>query len=433
MLILGVDRGKTYLEVTETRRKIYIEDNIKKVLDCLPTRYKLCFVYGDKMTLLFPHEINFQMGRAYFSTNKIVLRNVKKNFKNELYKYLLSKVDSYTAFIKIGNVNVVRMMALTLASCTILGAYSGVVKLTKSSSKETPEVSEIVTKTDSNNKVYNDLVYNATEENSDSVYNVPEENSNSVYNVPKENSNFTLETNRITDDTIFKSSIPVGARLDNYATNLIKNFKKSDNFKIVDYCSKAYDFDCDLFLALLTNETGLDHTNTISGGSRFNGSGNGISQIEETNIGKTFTTYNHITKQMDSITVTKENVLDYETNVKIGAIIFKNCLDRYYGNIYLSLQAYNYGDKMMHTILTHYAVITGLTIEQICNNYDDLGWMKFIIDAHNNPKNYQPDWKYNTYGTANYIEKVLGYYTGDNITYEKNAMINNDETINYSK
>lgn len=217
--------------------------------------------------------------------------------------------------------------------------------------------------------------------------------------------------------------------IDEYTNNLITNFVNSGQFSSLEKYANDYQLDPYLFLAVILTESSLDHANTIPGGSRFNGYAYGISQIENAHIGSTVSAFNYSTNQEETVKITENNLIDYDTNVKIGTMLFQNCLNRYKGNTYLAIQSYNYGENMMEQILIEYANQKGITVNDVMMNYEDLGWMELVRDAHNNPQIYYEKmssrldtgmkWKESTYGNSEYVNKVLNNYIGNGLSNQQ--------------
>ena len=75
----------------------------------------------------------------------------------------------------------------------------------------------------------------------------------------------------------------------------------------------------------------------------------------------------------------------------------------------MALQGYNYGTGMMDIAIESYAAELGVTTEQVMENYNDLGWMKYVEDIYYSPQKYVPGWQQATYGDHHYASHVLSY------------------------
>ena len=100
----------------------------------------------------------------------------------------------------------------------------------------------------------------------------------------------------------------------------------------------------------------------------------------------------------ETINMSEENVKDLENNIKAGCAVFQDCLNKFDGNIYAAIQAYNMGFPTVQRLINEYANNIGKTYDEVLES-DDLGWL-----------NYR---KYVGYGDSNYIENVLRYYNGN--------------------
>lgn len=205
----------------------------------------------------------------------------------------------------------------------------------------------------------------------------------------------------------------VGSELTEYVVNKMHN-----NTEVMQYMIKygeMYGVDPYILMAKAMQESSFSHNSCLPGGSNYNGYGMGIMQHEKPD-GRQIVAYNYKTGQEDAIRVTYDNAMDLEMNIKMGAMHFQNCLKNNNGNILLALQAYNYGQGMVNSILTRYGRDQGMTVDEIKSNYSDIGWMEYVTDAHNNAWRYIGDWN-GYYGDANYIRNVLRYFVGDAACY----------------
>lgn len=205
----------------------------------------------------------------------------------------------------------------------------------------------------------------------------------------------------------------VGSELTEYVINKMHN-----NAEVVQYIIKygeMYGVDPYILMAKAMQESSFSHNSCLPGGSNYNGYGMGIMQHESPD-GRKIVAYNYQTGEEDVIRVTYDNAMDLEMNIKMGAMHFQNCLKNNNGNILLALQSYNYGQGMVNSILSRYGKEQGLTVDEIKSNYSDIGWMKYVTDAHNNAWRYIGDWN-GYYGDANYIKNVLRYFVGDAACY----------------
>lgn len=205
----------------------------------------------------------------------------------------------------------------------------------------------------------------------------------------------------------------VGSELNEYVLN-----KLSNNSEVVNYLIKygeMYGVDPYILIAKAMQESSFSHNACLPGGKNYNGYGMGIMQHESPD-GRKITAFNYETGQEEVAYVTWDNAADLEMNIKMGAMHFQNCLNKNNGNILLALQSYNYGQGMIESILRAYGKEIGMDPEEIKSNYEDIGWMKYVKDAHNNAWKYVRGWE-GYYGDANYIKNVLRYFVGNEACY----------------
>lgn len=146
----------------------------------------------------------------------------------------------------------------------------------------------------------------------------------------------------------------------------IVNAKEYDD--LFEKYAKMYGLDKNLLAAIAAQESSGNHYNHL------NGPGYGLMQIEYVHFGETLSAYNFETKTQDSITVTKDAVSNLETNIKIGAIILRNELNRFNCNIPLAVAAYNLGAGNINTVLKNTSNRTGVSIDSMKNNPNGNVW-----------------------------------------------------------
>lgn len=184
---------------------------------------------------------------------------------------------------------------------------------------------------------------------------------------------------------------------------------------------EMYGVDPKLLFAIACQESSLKHqANIPKDGKSFNKPAIGICQIENLPA-HDISAYNYITDCVDTLTLSLENMCDYDMNIQACAMKMQKNIINYHGNIYLALQRYNYG-SIARFAVSEYANEIGSTDDLVKENYKDCGWIKYVHDIHNNPKKYYSEWEYDTYGDPNYINNVLRYFDSDTCTYYYNNL-----------
>lgn len=225
------------------------------------------------------------------------------------------------------------------------------------------------------------------------------------------------------------SKIMLGSKVDLQVEAMMEGEYGKTIFEV----AKTYGVDPYLLIAKGITESSLDHEACIPGGSRYNGYGVGVFQLENPD-GREVKAWNFQNGCEDSLLVTMENATDFRKNTEAAAMYLQNRLELYNGNVYLALQSYNYGPAMMKIVIHDYAKKMGITEEEVKNNISDLGWLEIVKDIHENPNDYyyrvkisldetDPNiirdakedyvWKQQTYGNDRYIADVLSYYVGE--------------------
>ena len=209
----------------------------------------------------------------------------------------------------------------------------------------------------------------------------------------------------------------------------IVNFINSADGKYTFQLAQEFGVDPYTFVCLMMNESSLNHEGTIPGGQYYNGFGVGICQLETPN-GQEITAFNYDTNQSETIYETMDNALDKRLNIKMGIMRYQNVLQRYHGNEKLALQSYNFGYGLIDLIVQIYADEIGVSFDDVVDNYQDVGWLKYVQQVSSNPQafaqkldtdkysnysgtiNYLKKWQYDSYGNGNYLKNLYSYYLG---------------------
>ena len=201
---------------------------------------------------------------------------------------------------------------------------------------------------------------------------------------------------------------------DRTSSENIDNVNRYDD--IFEKYAKAYGIDINLIKAMAAQESGGDHYGNIEDGPAA-----GIMQIEKSvNIGYSVTAYNFETGEDDTVYMTEENLKDIDTNIKVGTIILRNCLDRYNYNIPLAVQAYNFGQGNVDYALGIYCDSKNISEDKIIDDSSNNSWLEC--------RDYVDE------GDSKYIEHVFSYIPNNSkisvLDYDGNThsiTITNDE------
>ena len=137
--------------------------------------------------------------------------------------------------------------------------------------------------------------------------------------------------------------------------------------------ANQYGLDKNLVIALAAQESSGEHYGNLD-----NGCAEGIMQIEKSvHIGTTVTAYNFETGEKDSIEVTAENLQDLDTNIKVGCMILRNCIEQNDYNIPLSLQTYNFGPGNMANALAACSANEAVSEERMISDPTNTKWLDY--------------------------------------------------------
>jgi len=424
VITLSVKNGKNYLLVQDKNKYKKTTNNpyhIAEFLEYLPKNFETCIISGNDLHLLDKKV-------------ELILKDYRKNVKQKPFQYVIENIDSNISVInrkKVKNINV-RLISLILSSCVLMGVgLNSKKETTELKPVESLESIEINLKPDEINlkpeqqvtSVILDEVAKPQTLQHVVVTNEADLEAEPVKSVEAtlENMEVNYDANQISVQTEIDDNFDLGNRITDYSSIIINDFIRSEAFQYFSKYGQEFNVDPYLLLAISMNESTLNHSETIPGGSFYNGHGIGIMQVEKVHIGKDITAFNYINNQEETLNITSQNIINLETNIKIGAMMFQNSLQRFNGNVYLTLQSYNYGPDLMNMVVNIYAKEIGVEPSEVIANKDDLGWLKYVDDIHNNPSKYISNWEYSTYGNNKYIENVLGYYVEDEIIKENES------------
>ena len=225
--------------------------------------------------------------------------------------------------------------------------------------------------------------------------------------------NYTTQNNDVSIDNENKALDPfnVGSSPDK---KMVIDFLASPEGQLIYKYTKQYGIDPNIMTAIAMQESTLNHYACIPGGEWYSGYGVGLTQIESPD-GAAVTAYNYDTNEWDTEYVTMDAACDLETNIKIGCMIFQNKLKENYGNVFLAIQSYNYGQGMIDRIMDN---LYGDRKISVMQNYSDTSWLDEIENVHNNPSMYIADWTESKYGDGKYLEHVLRFCPSNKATFK---------------
>ncbi len=265
-----------------------------------------------------------------------------------------------------------------------IAAFTGAVILTASSIKIiTDEKKDIKIEDHKQNITYMNYDKNTNEDN----FIIDE------YNYVNE-----FDDNKLTYNLEFESRIET----DKY------KIAKAYYYDFIKKISPEYGIDPQIILAIATQESGMHDKNE-------NGPAMGLMQIE---LGvwdnQSITAFNYSKNQYETYNITKEKLKDLEFNVRVGCMIFQDCLKKSNNNLLVAIQMYNFGYGNISTVLKNYYSTNNINMNEAIKNLND-DWInsRSVINE----------------GDKLYLEHVLSYIEDlDNIQCINH---NNNKTIHY--
>lgn len=200
----------------------------------------------------------------------------------------------------------------------------------------------------------------------------------------------------------------------------VYNYMDTSEYNYFEKNSSIYGIPTQIMVALGMQETDLMHDECLPNGERYNGCALGILQLEQ-NCNNAVTAYNYTSDYEETVKYSDEELYNIDKNIQVGCMRFQHALEKYNGNIYVAIQAHNYGEVMMDKALELTADDKNIDVSRLLTNYRDLSWLKYIEDIHDNPDKYLSNWEYDTYGDSEYLSKVLSYCTSDEVSYQYNG------------
>lgn len=147
-------------------------------------------------------------------------------------------------------------------------------------------------------------------------------------------------------------------------------FVRENYGDLITKYSEMYGLDVDIMIAIATQERGV-HSDVMD-----KGGATGLMQLQNSVwVGATARAYNFETGKIDAVEVTKENIGDLDTNIRVGCMYFANCLNYMNGNIPAAVQCYNFGYGNMEKVFKSYESESGKSKKEVLADVTDLGWL----------------------------------------------------------
>lgn len=337
-------------DIFEDRRTRHVksEDNINKLIE-------ICNKYGQSVsrendTIVLGRKIIKKYNDWYYSKKRYALC-VMNNVKNEM------KLNR--RFVSAGK----RITAMSLAAIITVGGISLLNK--KNDNKDA--IANTQTQTQSNNTTSKKQIESSSKiiETKHGKYKIKEETKKKKVEKKHIHSN-KQELNSMLEKESFDYSYEDRSNNPN-----IENARRyEDTFKKY---ADMYGLDKDLLMAIAAQESSGDHYNNLNS----NQPGKGIMQIEYVHIGETLSAHNYETNTEDSIKVDMNTLSDLDSNIKVGAMILRNCIDNYNCNIPLSLQTYNFGPGNINKVLNACSSDKGVDINSLKDDPTNNAWLNY--------------------------------------------------------
>ena len=409
--ITDTDKGKMHIRRTNSIRKI------ESLIADLPRDPLFVEVNNKDIKVFYPNH------------QTLILKKYQKNLTSQVYLRILKSIDEDTPYIKNVKKNNRKLAVLALTTVVLTSSLIGVASFGHDKDVDTESLSASSQYVHVEIPVTTDISSNDFPE-----HDIPEVvESSQPKLIDEENFDLDqriLQTKQIINHQIVNNdNIPIATRMDEYTINKIVNFINSDDGIYTFQMTKEFGIDPYTFICLMMTESSLDHENSIPGGNNYNGFGVGICQLESPS-GQEITAFNYSTNQNETIYETMENAIDKRSNIKMGIMRYQVVLERYHGNEKLALQAHNFGYGLVDLIVQIYADEKGVSFDEIVDNLKDTGWLKYVIQASNDPVGfansldinkysnysktieYLKNWQYGNYGNSDYLKDLYSYYLG---------------------
>lgn len=147
------------------------------------------------------------------------------------------------------------------------------------------------------------------------------------------------------------------------------NHTKEYYYDVIKKYAMMYGVSSDLLLGIAIQNSDPG-TNIVN-----NRGGVGLMQIHSENLNNTtIQAYNYQLGKKDYLFIDEDKIKDYKTNIKIGCMLFQNCLEYMDYNVIAALCAYNWGYDNTNTVINDYAKSIGSTREDVLKS-SDIKWI----------------------------------------------------------
>ena len=149
------------------------------------------------------------------------------------------------------------------------------------------------------------------------------------------------------------------------------NYAELYYYNVINKYAKVYGVSTELMLGIAIQNSSPG-TNIVN-----NRGGEGLMQIHYDNLnGNYIYAYNYQLRSIEKFLVDGDNAKNFDNNVKIGCMLFQNCLEHMNYNIIAALCAYNWGYDDADEVINKYALSVGLNraevLESSSTNWVDL-------------------------------------------------------------
>lgn len=143
------------------------------------------------------------------------------------------------------------------------------------------------------------------------------------------------------------------------------NHTKEYYYDVIKKYAMMYGVSSDLLLGIAIQNSDPG-TNIVN-----NRGGVGLMQIHSENLNNTtIQAYNYQLGKKDYLFIDEDKIKDYKTNIKIGCMLFQNCLEYMDYNIIAALCAYNWGYDDTDKVINDYAKSIGSTRADVLSSSD---------------------------------------------------------------